>query len=247
MRLQGKKALITGGSGTIGRAIVKIFLKEGADVTVVSFSEEEFERVKGDWDGYMDHVRFFKADVTRLEEMEAAAAFTVQEFGRIDILVVAAGILRHMHLKDMTPEVWQSVIDTNLTGTFNSCKAVYPSMAENHYGRMVLISSLGGRTGRPHAGVNYAASKAGMTGIAMNLAQNLGCDGITVNCVAPGPIESEMMNSQPPEVLKALMAPGAIKRMGTPEEVAWACVYLASDEAGYTTGEVLDVNGGMCY
>jgi NAD(P)-dependent dehydrogenase (short-subunit alcohol dehydrogenase family) len=145
----------------------------------------------------------------------------------------------------MTLDDWRWVLDINLTGTFTACKAVVPKMRKAGGGRIVAISSVGGRTGRPRVGVNYAASKAGVDGLVMCLARELGTFNITVNSIAPGPLAGRMTASMPPDDVKRLIGTACIERLGRPDDIASAAVYLASDEAGWVTGEVLDVNGGV--
>ena len=247
MSLENKTAVVTGASRGIGLAVAKKLASQGANIAILYVGkEEEGENAKKEVEALGVKVGLYYCDVSNFNESKETVEKIIEEFGGIDILVNNAGIVRDKLVLKMEEADFDAVINVNLKGTFNMIKHTYTHFMKKRAGRIVNVASVVGING--NAGqANYSASKAGMTGITMNLAQNLGCDGITVNCVAPGPIESEMMNSQPPEVLKALMAPGAIKRMGTPEEVAWACVYLASDEAGYTTGEVLDVNGGLQY
>jgi NAD(P)-dependent dehydrogenase (short-subunit alcohol dehydrogenase family) len=247
MRLNNKVAIITGGGGDIGCASAKKFLEEGASVVLVDYNADLLKKAEETFAQYKDKVRIYMANVKHLYEMENAAAFTIKEFGRIDILLTCAGIAKHMPIDQMPVEVWNDVMDTNIDGVFNSCKAVVPEMKKNNYGRIVHISSLGGRTGRPGVGVNYAASKAAVIGLTQLLSYELGPNNITVNAVAPGPLNGRMTATFPPEMVARLKNGVRIERLGLPEEVAYAVVYLASDEAGWTTGEVLDVNGGLYY
>ncbi|MDF2892122.1 MAG: 3-oxoacyl-(acyl-carrier-protein) reductase [Clostridia bacterium] len=247
MRLNNKIAIITGGGGDIGCASAKKFLEEGASVVLVDYNADLLKKAEETFAQYKDKVRIYVANVKHLYEMENAAAFTIKEFGRIDILLTCAGIAKHMPIDQMPVEVWNDVMDTNIDGVFNSCKAVVPEMKKNNYGRIVHISSLGGRTGRPGVGVNYAASKAAVIGLTQLLSYELGPNNITVNSVAPGPLNGRMTGTFSPEMVARLKNGVRIERLGLPEEVAYAVVYLASDEAGWTTGEVLDVNGGLYY
>ena len=163
------------------------------------------------------------------------------------MLVATAGILRHFPIDEMTEQQWQDVVDINLTGVYHSVKAVVPVMKEQKYGRIVLISSIGGRTGRPGVGVNYAATKAGVNGIAMCLGYELGPWNITVNSVAPGPLKGKMFLSLSQDKVDKLSAGVRIPRLGELDDIASAIAYLGSDDASWTTGEVLDVNGGLQY
>ena len=160
-------------------------------------------------------------------------------------MVATAGILRHFPIDELTEAQWQDVIDINLTGVYHSVKAVVPAMKEQNYGRIVLISSIGGRTGRP--GVNYAAAKAGINGMAMCLGYELGPWNITVNSVAPGPLKGKMFLSLSQDKVDKLSAGVRIPRLGELDDIAGAIAYLGSDDASWTTGEVLDVNGGLQY
>lgn len=184
------------------------------------------------------------ADARSYEGIEAAVKSALDEFGRIDILINCAGILIHKPIDVLTVKEWQDVIDINLTGIFNSCKAVTPGMKEKKYGRIVNISSIGGRTGRPGVGVNYAAAKAGIVGLTQTLARELAPWNITANVVAPGPLKGRMFFGMEQHLIDGLIKNIPLGRVGEMDEIAYAILYLASDEAGWTTGEVLDVNGG---
>jgi NAD(P)-dependent dehydrogenase (short-subunit alcohol dehydrogenase family) len=162
-------------------------------------------------------------------------------------LVATAGIVKHHPIEDLTVEDWQDVIDINLTGVYNCAKAVVSPMKKQKYGRMIFISSLGGRTARHGVGVNYAASKAGVIGLTQALGYELGPWNITVNSIAPGPIQGKMFDTLPAEKIEHLKTGVRIPRLGSPSEVAAAIAYMASEEAGWTTGEILDVNGGLYF
>ena len=200
--------------------------------------------MKDAYAGKEDKVREYVADARKYEEIEAALEAAMKEFGRIDILVNCAGILIHKPIDVLTIQEWQDVIDINLTGIFNSCKAVTPGMKERKYGRIVNISSIGGRTGRPGVGVNYAAAKAGIVGLTQTLARELAPWEITANVIAPGPLKGRMFFGMEQHLIDGLIKNIPLGRVGEMDEIAYAILYLASDEAGWTTGEVLDVNGG---
>ena len=193
-----------------------------------------------------DRVMTATCDVRRQETCDAAVAAVVTRWGKVDTLVATAGIIRHMPIDEMGEKDWQDVVDINLGGVFRACKAVVPGMKERKYGRIVIISSIGGRTGR-NVGVNYAASKAGVNGLAINLGYNLAPWNITVNTVAPGPLKGKMFSSMPQEQQDSLAAGVPLRRIGELSDVAAAVAYLGSDDAAWTTGEVLDVNGGLQY
>ena len=165
----------------------------------------------------------------------------------LDTLVATAGIIRHCPIDEMTEAQWQDVVDINLTGVFHAVKSVVPSMKERKYGHIVVISSIGGRTGRPGVGVNYAATKAGVNGLVMCLGYELGPWQITVNSVAPGPLKGKMFAGMTQDRIESLSAGIRLQRMGELSDVAAAIAYLGSDDAAWTTGEVLDVNGGLQY
>ena len=186
-------------------------------------------------------------DVRDFASCEKAANEVKNKMGRIDVIVTTAGILRHFPIDELTEAQWQDVIDINLTGVYHSVKAVVPIMKEQRYGRIVLISSIGGRTGRPGVGVNYAAAKAGVNGMAMCLGYELGPWNITVNSVAPGPLKGKMFLSLSADKVEKLSAGVRIPRLGELDDIAAAIAYLGSDDASWTTGEVLDVNGGLQY
>ena len=188
-RYQDKVVLITG-AGDVAEAAAKRLLCEGAKVAFSDFSQEALDaaisglKAEG-WDG--ERLMGIKCDVRKYEECEAAVNAVLARWGQIDTLVATAGIIRHCPIDEMTEAQWQDVVDINLTGVFHAVKSVVPSMKERKYGHIVVISSIGGRTGRPGVGVNYAATKAGVNGLVMCLGYELGPWQITVNSVAPGP------------------------------------------------------------
>ncbi|MFH2113920.1 MAG: SDR family oxidoreductase, partial [Spirochaetota bacterium] len=186
-----------------------------------------------------------KVNVTKEAEVKDAVARTVAAFGRVDVLVNNAGISRHATLAEMTLELFEQVINVNLTGPFLCCKAVAPVMKKQKFGKIVNIASLGARTGRPGVGVNYAASKAGLLGITKVLAKELGPDNIYVNAICPGPILTDQTRQYPAEVFATWNAGRAVPKDGLPEDVADAVIFLASNRSDWITGVSLDVNGGI--
>lgn len=249
-RFGGKVALVTGGGGDVAHATCKRLLEEGANIVLTSYSQDNLETnvQRLAEEGFSkDRMRWITGNVCSLEDCEKVANFAVKEFGRIDILVAAAGIIRHNPIDEMSEMDWQDVIDINLTGVFHSVKSVVGVMKEQKYGRIVLISSIGGRTGRPGVGVNYAAAKAGLVGMTQSLGYELGPWNITVNSVAPGPLKGKMFASMKPDSIEKLQAGVRIPRLGEPSDISAAIAYLASDDASWTTGEILDVNGGLQY
>lgn len=244
MRLKDKIAVFMGGASDIATATAVRFLEEGATIVLADFDQKAFDRVKDNYVGKESKIRMYTADVRDYEQVKSVIDKTLEEFGRVDILVNYAGILIHKPIDVLTIREWQDVIDIDLTGMFNSCKAVVPSMKEHRYGRIVNISSVGGRTGRPGVGVNYAAAKARIIGMTQTLAKELSSFKITANAIAPGPLKGRMFYSMEKHAVEVLEQTIPLGRVGEMDEIAYAIIYLASDEASWTTGEVLDVNGG---
>ncbi len=185
-----------------------------------------------------------RASVADYDQVQDMVRKVRDEFGRIDILVNNAGITRDKSFPKMTPEMWQEVLQVNLTGTFNCTKAVIEGMVAQKYGRIVNISSVIGRMGN-RGQANYAASKAGIIGMTQTLAKEFASKGITVNAIAPGFVETEMLKSIPQEIMQKILAQIPTGRLCAPSEVAAAVAYLASKEGDYITGQVLDINGGL--
>jgi 3-oxoacyl-[acyl-carrier protein] reductase len=239
--LSGKAALVTGASGGIGGAIARTLHKQGAAVTLSGTRVDALEQLKSAL-GERAHVVAAKmddpADIDRLAKDAEAA------MGKLDILVNNAGITRDNISMRMKDEEWDKVLQVNLTGTFRLTRAAMRGMMRRRFGRVINITSIVGVTGNPGQ-ANYAAAKAGLIGMSKSLAQELASRGITVNCVAPGFIATPMTAALTEDQRKAILARVPADRLGTPEEVAAGVVYLASDEAGYITGQTLHINGGM--
>ena len=243
--LEGKTALITGANRGIGRAIALEFAKEGANVAFTDLSyddnsrslEEECQKlgVKG---------KMFSSDASKFDQTEEVVKRIVEEFKTIDILVNNAGITKDTLLMRMTPEQWDAVINVNLKSVFNFTKAVQMTMLKQKSGSIINISSVVGVAG--NAGqANYAASKAGIIGFTKSMAKELGSRNIRCNALAPGFIITEMTNKLPDDVKESWIKTIPIKRGGTPEDVAKAALFLASDLSSYITGQVINVCGGM--
>ena len=239
--LTGKAALVTGASGGIGGAIARGLHAQGATVVLTgtrAAALEELAKSLGD----RTHVIVSNlSDPAEADKLMAAAEAAA---GKIDILVNNAGITRDMLSMRMKDEDWQAVIDVNLTAAFRLSRAAIRNMIKRRSGRIISITSIVGTTGNPGQ-ANYAAAKAGLVGMSKSLAAEVASRGITVNCVAPGFIETAMtdkLNDQQKERIKGAIPAG---RIGQPAEVAGAVVFLASDEAAYLTGQTLHVNGGM--
>ena len=239
--LTGKAALVTGASGGIGGAIARVLHEAGATVGLSGTREGPLKDLAAEL-GERAHV--LPCNLSDPEAVEALPKQAVEAMGSVDILVNNAGITRDNLFMRMSDEEWQSVIDVNLTSTFRLCRGVLRGMMKARWGRIVNVTSIVGTTGNPGQG-NYCAAKAGLTGMSKSLAQEVASRGVTVNCVAPGFIATAMtdkLNDDQKERISAQIPAG---RMGTPEEIAAAALYLASAEAGYVTGATLHVNGGM--
>ena len=183
-------------------------------------------------------------DLTNVNSIATLGDTALKQYGRIDVLVNNAGIVRDQLMVRMKPEDWDVVLATNLTATFESCRCVLRTMVKQRSGRIINISSVVGQSGNPGQ-ANYAASKAGMVGLSKSLAREVASRGITVNVVAPGMIDTDMTSSLPEAGRQAMLGQIPMGRLGTPEEIASAVHFLASDEASYITGQVVAVNGGM--
>ncbi len=246
-RYEGKVVLVTGAGG-MGIAAVRRLLEEGGKVALTDCFEDAVAKVEAQFraEGYgEDRFIALKSDVCSYEECVAAVKAVKDRWGRIDTLVNTAGIVKHVPIEEMDEESWQKVIDVNLTGTFHIVKAAVPVMKEQNYGRIVLISSISGRIGRPRNGVCYSASKAGVLGITINLALALSPNNITVNAIAPGPLKGPMIDSMAPDIQRKLAEGIPLGRLGTMEDVAASIAFLGSDDASWITGEVIDINGGL--
>lgn len=244
-RMENRLAIVTGAARGIGRAIALALAGRGADVIIADLQEEianttaqEISQASG------QRILPYKVNVADFDSAKALVDFAVNEFGRIDILINNAGITRDTLIMRMDEHDWDAVINVNLKGTFNCCKAVVRPMMKQRYGRIVNISSVSGQAGQVGQ-ANYSASKAGVIGLTKALARELASRQITVNAVAPGFIPTALTNDLSDELKEAILKATPLGRMGTPEEIAHAVVFLASDEASYITGQVLAVDGGM--
>ncbi|RYF70239.1 MAG: 3-oxoacyl-[acyl-carrier-protein] reductase [Cytophagaceae bacterium] len=243
MRLQNKVAIITGGARGIGRSAAEIFTREGASVIIWDMLDEG-ETTAQTLRDQGRNATFMRVSVTDVPGVEEAVQSVLEQYGQIDILVNNAGITRDRTLLKMSHSEWQQVIDVNLTGVFNCTKAVVPHMVERNYGRIICTSSVVGVHGN-FGQTNYAATKAGVVAMCRTWAKELGSKGITANAVAPGFIRTDMTDAMPEEARQATIKLIPARRMGEPEDIANAYLYLASDEASFVNGQVLGVNGGQ--
>ncbi|MDX1501709.1 MAG: 3-oxoacyl-[acyl-carrier-protein] reductase [Thermoanaerobaculia bacterium] len=244
MRLDGRTALVTGASQGIGAAVARALAARGARVVLAARGVEKLESLRDEIAAGGGEATVLPLDVSRPEEAAERLGTLPEAFTPVEILVNNAGITADNLLARLGLEEWQRVIDTNLTGAYVITKAVLRGMMRNRWGRIVSVSSVVGLMG--NAGqANYAAAKAGLIGFSKSLARELASRNITVNVVAPGYIETSMTAGLPEASRKELAAAIPLKRIGTAEEIAAACVYLASEEASYVTGHVLNVSGGL--
>lgn len=244
--LSGKVALVTGASSGIGYATGLALAVQGAKVAVAARRIDRLEKLVGEIAAKGGSALAVQMDVTKKEDITRAVSETVTKFGRLDILVNNAGVLDYSPFLDLTEESWDKVIDTNLKGYFLVAQAAAREMAKNKWGRIINIASIasgGVGVGFPMIS-HYVASKGGVVGLTEALAGELGSMGITANAIGPGGIETEMTNDITPEQKQGMTARLPIKRFGKPEEIAAGVIYLASEEASYTTGTTLYIDGG---
>lgn len=244
MLLQGKKAIVTGGTRGIGFAVVQTFLRNGASVALFGSRQETVDKALAalgaenpDWE-----VIGMAPDLTDYAAVDAAFAEVEKAFGRIDILVNNAGISAREPLYDYTPEAFENIMRLNVSAVFNGCRAAAPRMKAQGGGSIINTSSMVSLYGQP-SGVGYPTSKFAVNGMTRSLARELGRDNIRVNAVAPGVTRTDMVANLPQEIVQRVCAPIPLGRMGEPEEVANAFLFLASDLASYITGEILQVDG----
>ena len=244
MLLQGKKAIVTGGTRGIGFAVVQTFLRNGASVALFGSRQETVDRALAalkaenpDWE-----VIGMAPDLTDYAAVDAAFAEVEKAFGRIDILVNNAGISAREPLYDYPPEAFEKMMRLNVSAVFNGCRAAAPRMKAQGGGSIINTSSMVSLYGQP-SGVGYPTSKFAVNGMTRSLARELGRDNIRVNAVAPGVTRTDMVANLPQEIVQRVCAPIPLGRMGEPEEVANAFLFLASDLASYITGEILQVDG----
>ena len=243
MRLSGKKAVVTGSGGGIGRAIALKLAQEGADVIAADINAENVQKVAEEIKKLGVKGIALKVDVSKKEGVEKIFKTIKEKFGRLDVLVNNAGINRDAMLHKMTDDEWNQVLAVNLTGVFFCTRAAAKIMRDQRYGRVINISSASwlGNIGQ----TNYSASKAGVVGLSKTAARELARKGITVNVVCPGFIDTEMTRAVPERIKEIILSRIPTRRIGKPEEVANVVAFLASDEASYVTGTIIDVGGGV--
>lgn len=243
--LKGKVALITGASRGIGKAIALKFVQEGADVAFTDIRKDEFmENTEKELQAFGTKVKAYESNAASFEASEATVNLIIEEFGKIDILVNNAGITRDNLLMRMSEQEWDMVMNVNLKSVFNLTKQVIRPMMKQRSGSIINISSVVGVFGNAGQS-NYSASKAGIIGFTKSIAKELGSRNIRSNALAPGFIETEMTHVLPEDVRKAFMEAIPLKRMGSPEDVANAALYLGSDLSTYISGQVLSVCGAL--
>lgn len=245
--LADKTAIITGGTRGIGKGIAACFIRQGASVALFGKNPEhgkvtlqELQRLASEG----QKILFYQVDVGKQKEVESAIEKVYQDFGHVDILVNNAGIARDNLLMRLTEEDWEQVLTVNLKSIFNTCRAVIRPMLKARQGKIINITSVVGLMGNPGQ-TNYAASKSGMIGFTKSLAKELGSRGICVNCIAPGFITTDMTDMLNEKQKEAIIGQIPMQRLGSPQDIANAALFLASPLSDYVTGQVLTVDGGM--
>lgn len=239
--LSAKRALVTGATGGIGEAVARALHAQGASVAISGTRAEKLEALAGD---LKERVHVAPCNLSDLEAVDALPKTASEAMGGLDIVVSNAGVTRDNLMMMMKPDAWEEVLKINLTAYFRLAKAALRGMTKQRFGRIIGVASVVGVTG--NAGqANYAASKAGMIGMSKSLAQEVASRNVTVNCIAPGFIATAMTDALNDQQKAAILGKIPAGAMGTPDDIAAAAVYLASDEARYVTGQTLHVNGGM--
>ena len=244
MKLEGRVAFVTGAAQGIGRAIALALAEDGADLVLGDLNLEKLEATAREVEGLGRKALALHLDVSSSDSVQAAVAKTLETWGKIDILVNNAGITKDNLVLRMKPQDWDAVLGVNLNGAFHCIRTVLPGMVKQRYGRIVNIASVVAQSGNPGQ-ANYIASKAGVIGLTKAVASEVGSRNITVNAVAPGFIATAMTEKLPEAVRERMLMLIPVGRMGTDRDVAGGVRFLVSEEAGYITGHVLNINGGM--
>ena len=244
MRLKDKVALITGGARGIGQAIAMVFAREGADIVVADVNLEIAQKTASEIESLGRKALALEMDVTNYDLVEAGINKILDKMGKVDILVNNAGITKDNLLLRMSQADWDAVINVNLKGTFNCIKAVSRPMIKQRSGRIISIASIIGLIGNPGQ-ANYAASKAGIIALTKTVAKELASRNINANAVAPGFIQTEMTAELSEEIKKKMLEVIPLGKLGTPEDVANVCLFLASQVSSYITGQTITIDGGM--
>jgi 3-oxoacyl-[acyl-carrier protein] reductase len=242
--LKGHVALVTGASQGIGRAIALELASRGAAVALAARNEDKLNAVRNEITAAGGQAAIFKMDVSNEDEIKAGVKAAIEQLGKVDILVNNAGVTHDMLLLRLKRADWDRVLHTNLTSAYITTQAVLSSMMKQRWGRIINISSINGQIGQTGQ-ANYAASKAGLIGLTMSIAREVASRNITVNAVSPGYIETAMTQELTPELKEGMLKLVPLGRVGKDSDVAKAVAFLASEDAAYITGHVLNVNGGL--
>jgi 3-oxoacyl-[acyl-carrier protein] reductase len=242
--LKGKAAIITGSSRGIGKAIAQAFAAQGANLVIHGSREESLRALQEELSSSGVRCAYAAGDIGQYETAERLAKTCMDAYGRIDVLVNNAGINSRHSFEEVTPEEWDLILRTNLTGAFYMCREVIPQMLRQQQGCIINMSSSAGKTAHPNAAVCYGVSKAGINSLTQKLAYDFAGKGIRVNAICPGPIETDMSLQWTPEYREKVFSSIPMHRLGTGEDVANTAVFLASDMAAFICGESINVNGG---
>lgn len=240
-----RMAIVTGGARGIGRAIALAFAAKGIGSVIADIDLATAEQTAAELHALGVDAAAIQVDMSKSEDIARLVEETLARFGRLDILVNNAGILSNTHFNEVTEAEWDRVMDINLKGVLFATREVLKPMLAQGWGRVVSISSLAGRSGGVSVGPAYVASKAALVGLTRHLARKVARDGITVNAIAPGTTETDIIKGFTPEQMVAISESIPVGRLGKPEEIAETVAFLASDAAAFITGAVIDVNGGM--
>ncbi|HJU28135.1 MAG TPA: SDR family NAD(P)-dependent oxidoreductase [Candidatus Binataceae bacterium] len=243
MRLAGKTALVTGSSSGIGRSIAVRFAREGADVVINGRDERRIAAAVKEVEAAGRRALGIRANVGSFAEVRAMIDKTIDEFGHLDILVCNAGVFHHTPFLELSEEEWDEVISVDLKGIFNCARAAIAQMARRKWGRIVCVTAISGLTGYAQM-AHICAAKTGAHGLVKSLAAEFASAGVTVNAIAPGLVETPILGNFSEAALSERRRQIPVGRIGQPDEIAEACLYFASDESGYVTGQILNASGG---